>query len=114
MVEERKQGAEPTRDPSVGRNVVAMRVPGAGRSVVTEIERDEGDARLDQSACEKRLLAPQVLSITIADFRRLAGQIEGLLGAASEQKIGGLLLIRVERVHRPAGVEPGAQPVEFV
>ena len=80
MVEQREQRAETLLDPAVGRDVVAVRVPGARGSVVAQVERHEGDARLHEPTGQERLLAPEMFSVPLADHFRLAREVEARLG----------------------------------
>ena len=50
MIEQRQQRSQATANATVGRNVVAVRVPGAARPVVAQVERHKCHARLNQTA----------------------------------------------------------------
>ena len=47
--EQRQQRTQAARDAAVGRDVVAVVVPRAGRAVITEIERDKCDSGLHRA-----------------------------------------------------------------
>ena len=44
-----------------------MSVPGPRRGMITQIEGDERDPRLDQSSGQESLLTPEVLAISVAN-----------------------------------------------
>ena len=50
MIEQRQERSESFANAAVRRNIVAMRVPSAGRGVITQVERDERDSRFDQAS----------------------------------------------------------------
>ena len=114
MVEYRQQRAQPVPDASVGRDIVAMRVPGAGSGMIAEVDGDETHARLDEPAGQQRLPAPIVFAIALDDFGRLVREVECRLGASACDDVEGLLGEAVEGFHAPAGVEIGAQSVHLL
>jgi hypothetical protein len=95
VVEEREQGLEALADAAVRRDVVAMRVPGARGGVITQVQRDEGHARLDHAAGHQRLLAPQMLPVALPHRRWLARQVERFLHPPPDEQIERLLSVAV-------------------
>ncbi len=89
-----------------------MRIPGPRRGVITQIEGDERDPRLDQSPGQESLLTPEVLAVSVADLCRFPRQIEGLLGFRTGQHVHGGLGMTVHHVNRGGMIESGSQHVE--
>jgi hypothetical protein len=51
MIEERQQGLQSLRDSPIGRNVVAVVVPGSRGGVVAEIDGNKRGTRFDEPSC---------------------------------------------------------------
>ena len=101
VVEERQQRPQALADAAVGRDVVAVRVPGARGGVVAQVERDERDPGLDQPPGQQRLLAPEVLAVAVA--RRLAAPCDRSNASRTRppvEHLHRLLAVLVHRLHR--------------
>src|SRR5262245_59890549 len=105
MVKKWQQRTKPLTDAPVGRNVVAVRVPGAGGGMVAQVNRHERHAGLDESSCQKSLLAPQVLAVPLSDRFWLPRQVKGYPGTLTEDQVNGLLAVAVHGLHLARAVE---------
>src|SRR5262249_52441056 len=99
-------------DAAIRRDIVAVRIPRAGRRVVAEVEGDKRRAGFNQSTGDESLLAPQVIAVASARRRRLALDVEGLLRPAAQQNLHCLLAIAIHRVHHSRAIEIVAERVE--
>src|SRR5258707_1187075 len=82
-----EERAQALADAPVGRDVGAVRVPGARSGVVAEIDGDKRNASLDEPTRQQRLLAPQVLAVALPHALRLPRQIERLAGPAADHQL---------------------------
>lgn len=103
MVEEWEQWLEPTADASVGRNVISVSIPGTARSMVAEVEGDEGDTGFDEASSEEGLLAPEVRAVALSVGVGFEGKVKGFFGGVAEEEVHGLLLEAVDSERRFGG-----------
>jgi hypothetical protein len=82
--------------------------------MITEVDRHKADSRLDQTSCEQRLLAPQMIAVSLAHLRSFMRQIESLLSAATDQHVNSLLLVIVHGRDRSRMIHVAAQAVEIL
>ena len=104
MIEQRKQRFETSRDSAIGWNIIPMIVPRSARGVITEVDRNKGNARLHQPTREQGLLAPQMISVAFAIRFGFQRQIECLAGLVAEEHVDGFLLENIGSPHRTANV----------
>ena len=74
---------------------------------------DELDARFDQPAGHQALLPPTVAAVSVAHFRFLAAQVEGVSRRRVGEHVPGLRFEFIERQHRAGLVDVAANHVEL-
>ena len=70
------------------------------------VDGDERDADFDQATCQESALAKGVPAVTVANQRRLRGDVEGVGHGLSCQHLERTLVIGVEVANLRLGVAP--------
>ena len=113
MIEHGQQRPQSVPDAAIGWNVVAMCVPGSGRAMLTQVNRDEADPGFNQSPREQYLFRPFMGAVLRFHRSGLLRDIECLPGSGAGDQVNRLASEAVGGVHRSRQIEVSTQSIEI-
>jgi hypothetical protein len=80
---------------------------------IREVDGDETNTGFDESSSEEALLSDLIASVSVAEFRGFAIEVEGVARGGTDEDFGGFFLEAVHSIHQVRPIEIAAVKVEL-